>query len=129
MAEPYYLIDSNAVIDYLGNRFTTTGMAFMNDVIDAIANVSVITKMEVLGFDAPEDDYKLLTEFMNDAVVLYLTEEIVQESIAIRKEHAIKLPDAIIAATSIVYQMELITRNSSDFKNIRSLKVVNPHLL
>lgn len=53
MAETYYLIDSNAVIDYLGGRFPEPGMSFMNDVIDAVANVSVITKMEVLGFNTP----------------------------------------------------------------------------
>ncbi|MDR9364049.1 MAG: hypothetical protein RI575_01830 [Balneolaceae bacterium] len=56
MAESYYLIDSNAVIDYLGNRLPKSGMNFMNDVVDAAANVSVITKMEVLGFNTPEDD-------------------------------------------------------------------------
>lgn len=78
MAEPYYLIDSNSVIDYLGNRFPASGMGFMNDVSDGVANVSVISKMEVLGFDAPEDDYNLLAEFMDESVVLYLTEEIVQ---------------------------------------------------
>ncbi len=104
-------------------------MSFMDDVIDAVANVSVITKMEVLGFNAPEDDYKLLTEFINDAVVLYLTEEIVEQCISIRKEQPVKLPDAIIAATAVVYGMDLITRNTSDFQNIHGLKVVNPHLL
>lgn len=77
MAEPYYLIDSNSVIDYLGNRLPESGMIFMNGVIDVVANVFVITKMEVLGFNAPKEDYQVLTEFMDDAVVLYLTEEIV----------------------------------------------------
>jgi predicted nucleic acid-binding protein len=129
MAESYYLIDSNAVIDYLGNRLPKSGMTFMNDVVDAVANLSVITKMEVLGFNTPEDDYNLLSDFMEDAVVLYLTEEIVQECINIRKQQSIKLPDAIIAATAVVYDMDLITRNLSDFKNIHALDVVNPHLL
>jgi len=123
------LIDSNAVIDYLGNRLPKSVMTFMNDVVDAVANLSVITKMEVLGFNTPEDDYNLLSDFMEDAVVLYLTEEIVQECINIRKQQSIKLPDAIIAATAVVYDMDLITRNLSDFKNIHALDVVNPHLL
>ncbi|MDR9364048.1 MAG: PIN domain-containing protein [Balneolaceae bacterium] len=66
---------------------------------------------------------------MDDSVVLYLTEEIAQECINIRKQQSIKLPDAIIAATALVYDMKLITRNISDFKNIHTLNVVNPHLL
>jgi predicted nucleic acid-binding protein len=37
-----------------------------------------------------------------------------------------KLPDAIIAATALVYDLTLITRNTSDFKNMEGLKVINP---
>ena len=40
--------------------------------------------------------------------------------------HTIKLPDAIIAATALVYDLTLISRNVSDFKNIEGLKVLNP---
>lgn len=127
MAQPYYLIDSNAVIDYLGNRLPLTGMAFMNEVVDSIAHVSVITKIEVLGFDAPKEDVLVVSGFMDDSVVLYITEEIAQRCIELRKSYSIKLPDAIIAATALVYDMGLITRNRSDFDKIHSLDVVNPH--
>ncbi|MCF8232854.1 MAG: hypothetical protein K9J27_11755 [Bacteroidales bacterium] len=41
-------------------------------------------------------------------------------------KHKIKLPDAIIAATSLVYDLTLITRNSTDFKNIDELRLINP---
>lgn len=54
MEQPQYLIDTNAVIDYLGNKLPVSGMDFMNTVIDAVPNVSVVTKIEVLGFNAPE---------------------------------------------------------------------------
>ena len=36
-----------------------------------------------------------------------------------------KTPDAIIAATAIVYNLTLIT-NDNDFKNIRHLQTLNP---
>ena len=70
MEQPQYLIDTNAVIDYLGNKLPASGMDFMNTVIDAVPNVSVVTKIEVLGFNAPEQHYQLLTDFINDATVL-----------------------------------------------------------
>ncbi len=54
MAKQQYLIDTNAVIDYLGNKFLASGMYFMNTVIDAVPNVSIVTKIEVLGFNASE---------------------------------------------------------------------------
>jgi predicted nucleic acid-binding protein len=50
MEQPKYLIDTNVVIYYLGNNLTPTGMKFMNNIIDLIPNISVITQIEVLGF-------------------------------------------------------------------------------
>ena len=126
MEQPQYLIDTNTVIDYLGRKLPATGMGFMNSVIDAVPNISVITKIEVLGFNTPDEHYKLLTSFMNDATVLDLTSNIVDVRIDIRKKHKTKLPDAIIAATAFVYGMTLITRNTKDFEDISSLITVNP---
>ena len=57
MEQPQYLIDTNAVIDYLGQKLPDSGMAFMNSVVDAIPVISVITKIEVLGFKAPAESY------------------------------------------------------------------------
>ncbi len=104
-------------------------MNFMNSVIDAVPNVSVVTKIEVLGFNAPDEHYQLLTNFMNDVTVLDLISTVVDISIEIRRKYKTKLPDAIIAATAIVYGLVLITRNTSDFKNIQGLQLFDPHSL
>jgi predicted nucleic acid-binding protein len=129
MEQPQYLIDTNAVIDYLGNKLPTAGMVFMNTVIDAVPIVSVVTKIKVLGFNASEQHYQLLTNFINDASVFDLDNNVVEASIDIRKKHKTKLPDAIIAATALVYNLVLISRNTSDFKNIDGLKVIDLHYL
>ncbi len=129
MEQQGYLIDTNAVIDYLGYKLTTSGMEFMNSVINAVPNVSVISKIEVLGFNAPEQHYKTLSDFINDAIVMDLTNQVVETCIEIRKKHKVKLPDAIIAATVLVYDLVLISRNTSDFKNIDGLQVIDPHKL
>lgn len=81
----------------------------------------------MLGFNAPEQHYQLLTNFINDATVLDLTNNVVEASIDIRKKHKTKLPDAIIAATALVDDLVVISRNTSDFKNIDGLKVINPY--
>jgi predicted nucleic acid-binding protein len=129
MEQPQYLIDTNAVIDYLGNKLPPSGMEFMNTIIDAVPNISVVTKIEVLSFNAPEQHYKTLSDFINDATVLDLTKNVVEASIDIRQKHKTKLPDAIIAATALVYDLVLISRNNSDFKNIDGLQVIDPHSL
>lgn len=127
MEQEKYLIDSNAVIDYLSKKLPVNGMSFMNGVIDDIPTLSVITKIEVLGFNTSDEHYSLLSNFMNDSLIRDLTNDIVAQSIDIRKKHKTKLPDAIIAATALVFNLSLISRNISDFKNIHRLKVIDPH--
>jgi predicted nucleic acid-binding protein len=129
MEQPQYLMDTNVVIDYLGNKLLASSMDFMNDVIDAVPHISVITKIEVLGFNAPEQHYTILSDFINDAIVFDLSNNVVEASIVIRKKYKTKLPDAIIAATALVYDLIVISRNISDFKNIDGLKVIDPHSL
>ena len=57
MEQSQYLIDTNAIIDYLGQKLPSAGMEFMNPIIDSVPNISVISKIEVLGFQAPELHY------------------------------------------------------------------------
>ncbi|WP_200837049.1 PIN domain-containing protein [Dyadobacter sp. 3J3] len=54
-----------------------------------------------------------------------MSNEIVDKTIDLRKKSRIKLPDAIVAATAIIYNYTLITRNISDFKNIKGLTLIN----
>src|SRR5665647_663914 len=123
MEQQNYLIDTNAIIDYLGNKISSNGMQFMNTVINAVPNISVITKIEVLDFNTTVDEYQLLASFMDDANVIELSKEVADICIELRKKHKIKLPDAIIAATALAANYTLITRNSSDSKNIIELSV------
>ncbi|MEC3881402.1 type II toxin-antitoxin system VapC family toxin [Parapedobacter sp. 10938] len=122
-----YLIDTNAVIDYLDNKLPASGMTFMHKIVDNIPNVSVITKIEVLRFNAPPVVYQTLTDFMHDSTVLGIDNQVVNETIAICKAHRIKLPDAIIAATASIYKLKLVTRNVSDFNKLPEVLLVNPH--
>lgn len=121
-----HLIDSNAIIGYLDNKIPAKGMAFMNGVVNSIPNISVMSKIEVLSFNAPKEAYDILLDFIGISAVIDLTEDVVQTTIQLRKAHKIKTPDAIIAATALVHGLVLITRNTSDFKNIPGLDLLNP---
>jgi hypothetical protein len=79
--EQQYLIDSNAVIDYLAGKIPKNGMSFLNRIMNQTPNVSVITKIEVLGFDCDKTSERLLTNFFNDSNIIGLSDEIVQEMI------------------------------------------------
>ena len=67
-----------------------------------------------------------LNEFIDASLVIPLNDEIVKATIEIRKRNKIKTPDAIIAATAIVLDYPLITRNISDFKKLDGLKIIDP---
>jgi predicted nucleic acid-binding protein len=126
MEQQRYLIDTNVVVDYLGRKLPEEGMLLMDDVIDAVPNVSVITKIEVLGFNTPDEYYDLLVSFMGDAFIFDLSEGVINECINLRRLYKIKLPDAIIAATAIYHNLILITRNVKDFSRVNGLKSINP---
>lgn len=124
-----FLIDTNVIIEYLDERLPLKSISFMNTVINSVPNVSIITKIELLGYNAPAKPYELLTNFMGDAIVLDLTNEVADKSIFIRKSYKIKLPDAIIAATALVNNLTLITRNVTDFKKIAHLQLIDSYKL
>ncbi len=125
--EQGYLIDSNVIIAYLDNNIPTLGMQFLNIIIDDSPTVSVINKIEVLRFNSiNEESYLTLVEFINECVVLQLNEKVIDLTISICKTNRIKLPDAIIAATALTNNLILLTRNTTDFKYINNLKILNP---
>ena len=61
-------------------------------------------------------------------MVISLQDDIINKTIDLRKKYRIKLPDAVIAATAIVFNLTLVTHNTADFKNIKGLKLVDSYL-
>lgn len=123
-----YIWDTNTVIYYLQQQFSPSAEKFMDDLLkEARPVISAITEIELLCWkSATVKDLEVLQNFIGDAVVIELEQPIKYKTADIRKKHKIKLPDAIIAATSIVYDLTLVSRNISDFKTIEGLQLINP---
>lgn len=123
-----YIWDTNTVIYYLQQQFSPSAEKFMDDLLkEARPVISAITEIELLCWKAATvKDLEVLQNFIGDAVVIELEQPIKYKTADIRKKHKIKLPDAIIAATSIVYDLTLVSRNISDFKTIEGLQLINP---
>lgn len=124
-----FLIDSNIVIYYLSAQLPDNGMLLMNDIINNTPVISVITQIEVLGFNNPPEVEEFLEEFMSSSSIIALNDDIVKATIQIRKTNKIKTPDAIIAATAMIFDYTLITSNTGDFKKITNLKLLDPFLV
>ena len=121
-----YLLDTNVVIDFSDKKLPDISHRQLSDIIDASAQISVITKIELLGFSAVPPP--ILT-FLERASIISLTDEVVDQTIKLRARYKIKLPDAVIAATAMVFDLALITHNTSDFKNLKGLHVADSHRL
>ena len=122
-----YLLDSNTVIDYLKNVLPQVSMQKLHNIVNIQPNISVITQIELLGFNAPEQEQYITGTFVNGCFIYGLNNATVQQTIALRKQYHIKLPDAIIAATALVNGLKLLTRNINDFNKIENLKVTDPY--
>jgi predicted nucleic acid-binding protein len=120
-----YLLDTNAVIDFCNNKLPITAANFIESIEPKI---SVITAIELFASTAITNAEKqILQEFTSIATVYDNINAAIQtQTIALRQAYKIKLPDAIIAATALVYSLTLLTRNIDDFKNIDGLNVINP---
>ena len=126
-----YLWDTNTAIQYLQQQFSPVAEKFIDELVTSNQPViSAITEIELLCWkSATEKDVALLRNFINDVLVIELEQDIKLKTVELRKAHTIKLPDAIIAATALVYNLILITRNTTDFKNIQGLQLINPFAL
>jgi predicted nucleic acid-binding protein len=128
MAATHYLIDTNAGIDYLGETMPLGGLTFMDQVIDKEYSLSIISRIELYASSKlTEKDEAALDVFTEQSSILNINDSVIDKTIELRRKYKTKLPDAIIAATAIVYDLTLISRNTSDFKNIQGLKVIDPH--
>jgi len=126
MAERY-LIDTSAIIKYLNEIFPAPGISFLDGVLNEESSISFITEIELQVWNPPNpEDLNVYQSFVAQSNILEIDRAIVQETIRIRKAHKVKLPDALIAATAIIYDRTLIADNDKDFKRIPELKYINP---
>jgi predicted nucleic acid-binding protein len=121
------LLDTNIII-YLDKGISDFDVAlFLSTAMESRPMISIMTEIELLGFNfSTLADLQKMEELIADTSVLPLTKAIAEQTILIRRKHKIKLPDAIIAATAMVHELRLVTRNISDFDSIDGLNVINP---
>ncbi|MCA6495896.1 MAG: type II toxin-antitoxin system VapC family toxin [Chitinophagaceae bacterium] len=121
------LVDSNVIIDYVSNRIPEKSANQLDIYFNSCFSVSIITKIEVLGFNTQEYELEQLESFIQLSSIVYIDEVVTDKTIEIRRMKRIKLPDAIIAATAIVKNCILLSHNTTDFKKIEGLQVWDPY--
>lgn len=122
-----YLFDTNVWIDAIAGRLQAD--TFLKFVVQAEwVGYSAITRLELFGFpDLTKPEEEKLAELLKHFVEVGVDSSTVDKAITIRKATRIKVPDAIIAATAIIKECSLVTRNTEDFKGISGLNIINPY--
>lgn len=117
------LLDSNIII-YSAASFKEEIEVYL---YNKILSASIISYIEVLGYHKLTNQDKTFFQMFFDSVELIpITDRIVQKSIELRQVKNIKLGDAIIAATTLIHNKTLVSRNVKDFNDIEELKIYNP---
>jgi hypothetical protein len=89
--------------------------------------VSAVSYVEVLGYHKlTNPDRQDLEEFFSSVPVLSITSLILDEAVRLRQAREMTLGEALIAATALVHQLPLLTRNTKDFDWIARLSLSDP---
>jgi toxin FitB len=117
------LVDSNIVIYAAKEEYASLRPLLL----EATTCVSIITKLEALGFrHLTQQDKVFLNGLFATINVLAIDEAVINQAILLRQTRKMSLGDAIIGATALLNGFELHTRNTADFMHIPDLVVINP---
>lgn len=117
------LLDSNIVIyavqpahDWLREEITAQPYA-----------ISQATRVEVLGWhQITAEDKRDLEEFISTGTLLPISDAVADQAVELRQKKKMSLGDALIGATALSLNLELVTRNMGDFQHIAGIKLYNP---
>ncbi len=113
------LIDTNIIIYFLSGDSTLTSLLDGKHTY-----VSIITKLELLSYpELGKSEEQKIQHFLNACTVIELSPAIQQETILLRRKHRLKIPDSVIAASAIVFDIPLLTSDTA-LKKIAELEIL-----
>ena len=99
------VLDINIALYYLGGRL-------IDPLPIGIYYISIITEMELLSYPyLSENEEKQIQSFLSQLLIVNIDRSIKKAAILLRKQYRLKLPDAIIAATSQSLEATLLTND------------------
>ena len=120
------LCDTGPLIELIrGNQAMTEeleNIGFQNLALSSITIAEVYYGMK-------KSETRLTKELINKFNKYHINQEISKKFLEIMlgyKNKKIKIPDALIAATAIVNNVQLFTMNTKDFNFIKEIKLYNP---
>ncbi|WP_017744277.1 type II toxin-antitoxin system VapC family toxin [Scytonema hofmannii] len=95
--------------------------AFLNN---NYVETSPIVRIELLCFSGLSNKEKeVIEDLLSQFDSIPISRKVENRTIALKRKHKIKLPDAVIAATSLCQKAALVTRNVRDFRAYCRIKI------
>ena len=118
------LVDTDILIDV--GRGEQDAVEYLESLEDeSRLAISVVTQMELLVGCANKREQRAVERFVRRFEVFPLTEAISDEAVALlgeyRLSHGLLIADALIAATAIVQEAPLVSKNQKDYRFIADL--------
>jgi predicted nucleic acid-binding protein len=109
-----FLLDTNILIGLLSHHAQTLSLLTDKKVTISQCAYSAITRMELLSYPKiTESEQAAIMLLLNRMEYLPITAAIEEQAISYRRQKKGKLPDAIIAATALQHQLELLTLDAN----------------
>lgn len=123
------LVDTDILIDHL--RGVGLAKDYLKQKKDAQEKlmISTVTEAELFaGKKMEEESEAKRTEWLLGLFeIIGVESQIAREAGKLRRSFGCELPDAIIAATAILYRAKLVTRNKEHFERIPDLDIIVPY--
>ena len=117
------LLDTNIIIESERPK----GVALKKWIAEEHRSVSAASLVEVFRYQKlTPSERKQFDALFASLQVLPVSAAVVEKAEELRKKRKMSIGDAIIAATALVYELRLVTRNLKDFAGIPGLVVFNP---
>lgn len=114
------LLDTNIVLYFLNGEETLIPI-----LEDKQLYISFITQLELLIFPGIEEsDIKKIDSFIHECIIIEMSSTIKEYTINLRRKFGLKLPDSIIAASSLYINAPLVTADSGFKKITKDLDLV-----
>ena len=113
------LVDTNVIIYLIGGHRITADL-----LLNSHLHFSFISEIELLSFKKLlGKEEQIIKSLLSESIVLQSDSQITTYATKIRRVHGLEVPDAIIAATVIRYNLPLITVDR-DMSKVSELQLI-----
>ena len=120
----YLLCDTCVIIDFINGQSQELS-TLLNE--DKVLFINSVIEMELLQGARNKNELRVVEKRLGSFRLLMMPQEIfdlaTQFIKTYRLSHGLALPDAIIGATAIYYQIPLLTYNTKDFRFLPNIEL------